>query len=53
MVEPNTVRIVILGGGFAGVAAAKELQRLTRGDQSIAVHLVNEENYFVFQPLIP
>jgi len=53
MVGQQTVRIVILGGGFAGVATAKELQRLTRGDQSIEVHLVNEENYFVFQPLLP
>jgi len=53
MVGQQTVRIVILGGGFAGVATAKELQRLTRGDESIVVHLVNDENYFVFQPLLP
>jgi len=53
MVGQQIVRIVILGGGFAGVATAKELQRLTRGDESIVVHLVNDENYFVFQPLLP
>src|SRR5262249_42495630 len=52
MLEQQKVRIVILGGGFAGVATAKELQRLTKGDESIVVHLVNDENYFVFQPLL-
>src|SRR5262245_37651252 len=35
MVGQHTARIVILGGGFGGVATAKELQRLTRGDESI------------------
>jgi hypothetical protein len=44
MVGQQTVRIVILGGGFGGVATAKELQRLTRGDESIEVHLVNDDS---------
>ena len=52
MVGQHTARIVILGGGFGGVATAKELERLTRDDESIEVHLVNDENYFVFQPLL-
>ncbi len=30
-----------------------ELGRLTRRDDSVEVHLVGEENYFVFQPLLP
>ena len=45
-------RVVILGGGFAGVYTAmyleKELGR--RGDFEIT--LVNKENYFVFQPML-
>jgi hypothetical protein len=40
MAEQQKVSIVILGGGFGGVATAKELQRLTRDDESIVVHLV-------------
>jgi len=52
MLLQQTVRIVILGGRFAGVARAKELPRFTRGDESIVVHLVNDEYYFVFQPLL-
>lgn len=57
-------RIVVLGGGFAGVSAAQELaKRLrkqnrlagTRGalaDRSFEVLLLNRDNYFVFQPLL-
>jgi NADH dehydrogenase len=54
-------RIVILGGGFAGVSTAEELtkvlrreKRLARGpdDEGLSVTLVNRENYFVFQPLL-
>lgn len=46
-------RIVILGGGFAGISTALELERLTKSDPSLEVHLVSNENYFVFQPLLP
>jgi NADH dehydrogenase len=48
--EPKT-RVVILGGGFAGVFAAKALKK--RAPPDIAVELINETNYFVFQPLLP
>ncbi len=48
-------RIVILGGGFAGVYAAKYLsQQLRRvGKTDVEVALVSRENYLVFQPLLP
>lgn len=50
-------RIVIVGGGFAGVYTAryleKELRRRgsTTGEWEIV--LVNRDNYFVFQPMLP
>src|SRR5438034_71164 len=45
-------RIVIIGGGFGGVYTARFLeQRLDPSEAEIA--LVNRENYFVFQPLLP
>jgi NADH dehydrogenase len=59
-----TRRILVLGGGFAGVSAAQELvkqlrrrRRLigTRGanvDDAYEVVLLNRDNYFVFQPLL-
>lgn len=53
MGENGPVRIVILGGGFAGISAAMELGRRTRRNRGIEVHLVSEENYFVFQPMLP
>ncbi len=53
MTSNHPKRIVILGGGFAGISAATELGRLTKGDPTVEVHLVNNENYFVFQPLLP
>ncbi|HAL47955.1 MAG: nucleotide-disulfide oxidoreductase [Rhodospirillaceae bacterium] len=43
--------IVILGGGFAGVFAAKSLKRRLGWDAEI--ELINDANYFVFQPLLP
>ena len=44
-------KVVIVGGGFAGVFAAKELRRKI-GDEA-DIELINKDNYFVFQPLLP
>ena len=44
-------RVLVLGGGFAGMFAAKELQRRAGG--LAEVELINAVNYFVFQPLLP
>ena len=46
-------RVVILGGGFGGVYTAQYLEKAlgTRGDFEIV--LINKENYFVFQPMLP
>ena len=51
----STHRVVILGGGFGGVAVARRLLRAARGGDSprVEVHLVNRENYMVFQPMLP
>jgi NADH dehydrogenase len=54
-------RIVVLGGGFAGMSSARELTRQLRkegrlarrpGDDGVSVTLINRDNYFVFQPLL-
>jgi NADH dehydrogenase len=45
-------RILILGGGFAGVYTAMNLESMLQpGEASIS--LVNRENYWVYQPLLP
>lgn len=46
-------RIVIVGGGFAGVYTAMELERQLRDGQDFEIVLVSDENYFVFQPMLP
>src|SRR5258708_17422395 len=50
---PPRYRVVILGGGFAGVYTAKHLTRMLGARQDVHVELLSEENYFVFQPLLP
>lgn len=45
-------RVLILGGGFGGIAVAQELENiLPRGAADL--HLVSRENYFLFQPMLP
>ncbi|MGR3492354.1 MAG: NAD(P)/FAD-dependent oxidoreductase, partial [Shimia sp.] len=43
-------RILILGGGFGGMFTARELKRQL---PNAHIELINETNYFVFQPLLP
>ena len=47
------IRIVIVGGGFAGIETASRLGRAIKGDDTVEVVLVSSENYFLFQPLLP
>jgi NADH dehydrogenase len=46
-------RVVVLGGGFAGVYTAKYLSEMLGRRTDVHVELMSEENYFVFQPLLP
>jgi NADH dehydrogenase len=46
-------KVVILGGGFAGVYTAKYLTDMLGSRTDVHVELLSEENYFVFQPLLP
>lgn len=44
-------KVLVIGGGFGGVFTAKELAR--KGRDQFDVELINNNNYFVFQPLLP
>ena len=46
-------QIVILGGGFAGVYTALALEKALGSRNDFDIVLVNKENYFVFQPMLP
>src|SRR5437667_114533 len=47
----SKTRIIILGGGFAGVSCAKTLSRELTPDEAEIV-LFNRENHLVFSPLL-
>jgi NADH:ubiquinone reductase (H+-translocating) len=44
----NTTKVVIVGGGFAGVGCAKRLA----GEQGVEVTLIDKMGYHQFQPLL-
>jgi NADH dehydrogenase len=44
---PSRPRVLVLGGGFAGIGAAREL-----GDADVDVVLVDRHDYHTFQPLL-
>jgi NADH:ubiquinone reductase (H+-translocating) len=48
-----TSRVVVVGGGFAGFAAARSLVRTLRPDAAVEVVLVNQTDYFLYLPLLP
>ena len=45
-------RIVILGAGFGGLAAALEFERLQSHLPSTEVVLLDQHNYHLFMPLL-
>ena len=45
-------RILILGGGFAGLTVAMELEGQLARDPSFEITLINRENFFLFTPML-
>ena len=50
--EARKRRIVILGGGFAGMQTAVALEHELRGDPSVSITLVSETNALLFTPML-
>src|SRR5215470_18375596 len=46
------MRIVVLGGGFGGVATVRHLERVLRARADVEITLVSRENFFVMNPLL-
>jgi NADH dehydrogenase len=50
--DSNKKHILILGGGFGGAYTARQLGRILDPEE-VHISLVNRENYWVYQPLLP
>src|SRR5919109_3434042 len=46
-------RILILGGGFAGIEVLRRLQNAFQDDVEIDITLASRDNFFLFTPLLP
>jgi NADH dehydrogenase FAD-containing subunit len=46
-------RILILGGGFAGIEVLDRLQKAFQDDVKIDITLVSRDNFFLFTPMLP
>ena len=49
----NTRRIVVLGGGFAGIECTKKLESYFSNDDEIEIVLISEDNFILFTPMLP
>jgi NADH:ubiquinone reductase (H+-translocating) len=49
---PDPKRIVILGGGFAGVLAARRLERLCKHRSDVQITLISRDNFLLMTPLM-
>jgi NADH:ubiquinone reductase (H+-translocating) len=51
--DKNKKKIVILGGGFAGVECARQLESEFGDDPEIELVMINEDNFLLFTPMLP
>ena len=49
----NKKKIVILGGGFAGVECARRLESEFGTDSEVELVMVSEDNFLLFTPMLP
>jgi len=46
-------RILILGGGFAGVECMRKLESYFMNESDLEIVLVSEDNFLLFTPMLP
>jgi NADH dehydrogenase len=52
MSKSQNTRIVILGGGFGGVTAARHLERLCKRRRDVEIIIVSRDNFVLMTPLL-
>ena len=50
MSEP--IKILIIGNGFGGIYALKNLHKFFHKDKRVTLSLIGEKNHFLFTPLL-
>jgi NADH:ubiquinone reductase (H+-translocating) len=50
--EPPLPHVVIVGGGFGGVSAARRFERLNLRSQRVGVTLISDSNFLLFTPML-
>ncbi|MBM2852639.1 MAG: 6-phosphogluconate dehydrogenase [Candidatus Nitrosotenuis sp.] len=53
MISSDQKKILILGGGFAGISVLRQLQKIFKNNKNVKISLVNEDNFFLFTPMLP
>ncbi|WP_420544458.1 NAD(P)/FAD-dependent oxidoreductase [Nitrosopumilus sp.] len=51
--SPEMKKIVILGGGFAGVHVLRKVQKKFEDNVNINIMLISENNFLLFTPMLP
>ena len=46
-------KVLVVGGGFGGLAAVRELARAFGGGREVGVALLDRVNYMTFWPMVP
>jgi NADH dehydrogenase len=50
--RPRAPHVVVVGGGFGGVSAARRFERLNLRGQRIEVTLISDSNFLLFTPML-
>ena len=49
----ETKKILVLGGGFAGVECVRKLESYFPNENDVQISMVSEDNFFLFTPMLP
>jgi len=50
---PSVKKVLILGGGFAGVNILRQIQNMFQDKVNVDISIVNQNNFFLFTPMLP
>ena len=51
--NPKTRKLLILGGGYAGVGVLNQIQQKLQNEVDVSINIVSESNFFLHTPMLP